>query len=382
MSKALVELGLIYYNENQAEESLAHYKRVVEEFPGTAEANNALLGIKNVYIENNQVNRYFEYVQSLGSDVEITVDEQDSLSYLAAENVYLDGNCERAIPAFRNYIREFSSGAYLVHAHFYLAECLLKAENHMEALASLDYVTKQPRNLFTEPALLTASRIYYDYESYSDALENYLKLEEMAEVRSNVTEAKIGKMRCYYRLGEYGDAIDAARSVLREDKLDGEIIREARYKTAKSFYAQDRFALALDEFRKVAVEVSSAEGAESKYRVAEILYIRKEYTESENTVFEFIDLNTPHEYWMAKSFILLADLYLVKEDEFQAVQTLQSIIDYYEETDDGILDLAIRKRAEILKKQEAEEGEETQEELEIEIGGTSAGLPETPIPVE
>ena len=78
---------------------------------------------------------------------------------------------------------------------------------------------------------------------------------------------------------------------------------------------------------------------------------------------------------MAKSFILLSDIYQVKDDDFQAVQTLQSIIDYYEETGDGILDLAMRKKAEILKEQEAQEGEVPEEELEIEVDGTDS--PET-----
>jgi len=367
VSKALVQLGLIHYNLDQADQSLARYKQVVQDFPGTAEANNALLGIKNVYLENNQVNEYFAYVQSLGRDVDISLNEQDSLSYLAAENIYLGGNCADAVPAFEAYINDFESGAYLVNAHFYKAECQLKEDKHMEALSSLNFIIGVSRNIFTEPAMLTASRINYDYGNYPAALENFLMLEDIAEVKSNVTEAKIGKMRCYYLLEEYGDAIDAARAVLREDKISGELMREARYDIAKSFHAQDRFALALEEFRKVAVEVSSLIGAESRYRVAEILYIRKEYEEAGNEIFEFIDLNTPHQFWMAKSFILLSDIYLVEEDEFQAIETLQSIIDYYEETDDGVLDLARRKKAGILKNQEAREGEEDMEELEIEM---------------
>jgi tetratricopeptide (TPR) repeat protein len=377
VGKALVQLGLIYYNENQPEKSLAFYKRAVQEFPGTTDANDALLGIKNVYVESNQVNEYFAYVQSLGREIEISVDEQDSLSYLAAENIYLSGNCEAAVPAFDNYIRDYGSGAYLANAHFYRAECLLKVKNHMEALASLNYVIGLPRNLFTEPALLTASRINYDYGNYRDALGDYLRLGEIADLGNNRLEAKTGKMRCYYRLEQYGDAIDAAREVLAEEKIPYELKREARYDIAKSFYAQDRFTLALEEFRKVAVEVSSAEGAESKYRVAEILYILKQYQEAENTVFQFIDLNTPHQYWMAKSFILLSDLYLLRDDAFQAVQTLQSIIDYYEVNNDGILELAIRKKAEILKKQESQEEQEPQEEMEIKVEGSGSGSPPT-----
>lgn len=378
VSKALVQLGLIHYNENRPEESLAHYKRVVNEFPGTQDANDALLGIKNVYVESNQVDEYFAYVQSLGREMDLSVNEQDSLSYLAAENIYLEGDCAGAIPAFQRYIENYESGAYLVNAHFYMAECLLKQEEHMEALASLNFVIGRPRNLFTEPALLTASRINYDYGNYRAALEDYLMLEEIASVRSNVTEARIGKMRCYYLLEQYGDAIDAARAVEREEKISYELKREARYKIAKSFYAQDRFALALEEFQRVAYEVSSEEGAESKYRVAEIHYIRKEYQQAEDAIFEFIDLNTPHQYWMAKAFILLSDLYLLREDPFQAVQTLQSIIDYYEVINDGIIDLAIRKKADILRDQESREGQEPQEELEIEIKGDGTQSPSTP----
>jgi len=243
----------------------------------------------------------------------------------------------------------------------------------LDALNSLIFIIGSPRNVFTEPALLTASRINFDYENYPSALENFLMLEDIAEVKSNITEARIGKMRSYYLLKEYGNTIDAARVVLREEKLSDELAREAHYKIGKSFFEQDRFALSLYEFRVVAREVSSLEGAESKYRVAEIQYIRKEYQQAKDEIFDFIDKNTPHQFWMAKSFILLSDVYMVEEDEFQAIQTLQSILDYYENTNDGILDQARRKKAEIQKMQDEKQGEEVEEEIEIEMGEGTSG---------
>jgi TolA-binding protein len=373
LPKSLVQLGLIYYNENNSARSLEYYKRVVADFPGTPEANNALLGIKNVYIENNQVNEYFAYVESLGRNIDISRNEQDSLSYMAAENIYMSGDCNGAINSFREYIKDFESGAYLVSAHFYKAECQLKAGDLDDALNSLNFIIGSPRNAFTEPALLTASRINFDHQNYPAALENYLMLEDIAEVRRNITEARIGKMRCYYLLGEFGNVIDAARTVLREEKLSDELAREAHFKIGKSFMEQDRFALAQEEFQTVAREVSSIEGAESKYRVAEILYIRKEYKQAEDEIFDFIDKNTPHQYWMAKAFILLSDIYLIQEDEFQAIQTLESIIDYYEETDDGILDPARRKKAAIQKRQDAQQGVDAQEDIQIEMGERAPG---------
>ncbi len=367
LSKALVQLGLIYYNKEDEEQALAYYKRVVSEFPGTPEENNALLGIRNVYVEDNRVDEYIAYVESLGRGMDVSRSEQDSLSYLSAENIYMSGDCEEAVKSFESYIAGFPSGSYLLNAHFYKAECQLKAQDTGNALASLNYIIRQPRNTFTVPALLAASRINFSSGNYPEALENYIMLEALAETKVNITEARVGAMRCYYLLEEYADAIDAARAVLSDQKIAGELIREAHFRIAKSFLMQDRFALALEEFRIVAGEVKTEEGAESKYRVAELLYIRKEYDEAREVIFDFAEQNTPHQYWMAKAFILLADIYMIGNDSFQALPTLQSVIDYYEVTDDGILDLARRKKADIIQRESQQQEVPREEAIELEM---------------
>jgi hypothetical protein len=52
----------------------------------------------------------------------------------------------------------------------------------------------------------------------------------------------------------------------------------------------------------------------------------------------FIDQKSPHQYWMARVFLLIADISLQKGDRLQARATLQSLNDYYEIDNDGILD--------------------------------------------
>jgi tetratricopeptide (TPR) repeat protein len=107
---------------------------------------------------------------------------------------------------------------------------------------------------------------------------------------------------------------------------------------AKANYSLNNYDDALKDFRKVATEVASMEGAESKFRVAELLYKEGLSGESEKTVSEFIDLKTPHQYWMARVFLLLADISIKKGDFLQARATLQSLKDYYKVDNDGILD--------------------------------------------
>ena len=50
-----------------------------------------------------------------------------------------------------------------------------------------------------------------------------------------------------------------------------------------------------------------------------------------------------HDYWVAKTYILIADNYVAMKDIFQAKSTLQSVIENYEEKEDGILLLAKEK---------------------------------------
>jgi hypothetical protein len=85
------------------------------------------------------------------------------------------------------------------------------------------------------------------------------------------------------------------------------------------------------------------EGAESKYRVAELLNKKDKPAEAEKVITEFIDQKTPHQYWMARVFLLLADISIKKGDSLQARATLQSLKNYYSVDNDGILDEAKAK---------------------------------------
>jgi hypothetical protein len=171
-------------------------------------------------------------------------------------------------------------------------------------------------------------------------------------------------LKCFTLLEQYDKVTDLADKILLTEKLSPEQERETRFAKAKALLARDRQVLALEEFKKVATEVKSIEGAESKFRVAEIYYQRKELPNAEKEISDFANKSTPHQYWMAKSFLLWADIFKDKGDDFQAIQTLQSLIDYYQKTDDGILDEARTKMKQLKDNQNKTAKPKTQEEEE------------------
>ena len=76
--------------------------------------------------------------------------------------------------------------------------------------------------------------------------------------------------------------------------------------------------------------------------VCDYFFTNNKLKEAETEVNDFIEKNSPHQYWLAKSFLLLAHVYEKQNDLFQATNTLKSIIENYENKGDGILEEASR----------------------------------------
>lgn len=351
--KSLIQLGLLSYNTGKNKEALNWYSQVISKYPGTEDARSALAGMKNIYVEENNVNEYFDLVKSLGGVEAVTVTEQDSLTFKAAENVYMAGQCSKATQLLSAYLSDFPEGQFRANALFYNADCAVREGRKPGAKEPLIRLAAMPRNVFTEPGLRMLAGIYYEEKSYTPAREVYARLEAMADQSASVIEAQTGLMRCYYEDREYTNAIVAADKLLINTGLSAEVVREANYKMAKCYLALNENDKAMVYFKKLATDTRTIEGAEAAFRIAELYFAQGRDKLAEEQINELIDKNTPHQYWMAKSFLLLSDIFVSRGDDFQAGHTLQSIIDYYEDSSDGILDEAKSKKRVIDQRNEA-----------------------------
>jgi tetratricopeptide (TPR) repeat protein len=291
----------------------------------------------------NQVNDYIAFAESFQGAGVMRSSEKDSLSYISAERLYMSGETKRGTDALGEYLSIFPNGMFRLNAQFYKANAALDQEKYDEALTGFEKVLSEPNNLFTEKALLASSQLNYRNKNYSKAKTQFSRLKEMAEIPENVKLAKLGYMRSVYSLKEYENTIQAVSEVLEVAKSQEELIRESKYKRGKSYLALANRESALGDFKVLATETQSVEGAESKYLIAKIYLEKTQYDLAEKEINQFIEMNSPHHYWLAESFLLLSDVFLKKNDPFQARYTLQSIVDNYAIKDDGIIERAQAK---------------------------------------
>lgn len=333
-SKSMLQLGLLYYNNSEYDNSKAFYKRVINEYPATPEAADALAGLRNVYMESGDFEGYMAYTKTLGSFARIDLQEQDSLMFVSATRLYFKNDIPGAQLALQKYLSQFPDGRNATGANFYIADCFYRQGDKNKALESYQYVAEKPRSVYTEDALYRLGELLYQQNAYSEALASFRRLEEESEVEANKIEAIIGQMRCAQKLENNELCLEGADKVLEIEDAAPEIVREAKYLKAKTLIYLKRGNEALPILRDLSQNTVSAEGSEAKYLVAQHLYDNKELDSAEKEIFDYIEKGTQHQYWLARSFVLLADIYHTRGDDYQAQQYLETLKESYSAKDD------------------------------------------------
>jgi TolA-binding protein len=325
LSEALLKEGLIFYNKKDDASALTSFKRVVNDYPNTDDATEALQKIKKIHIDKGELGAYEQYLASIGG-ADSSAMVMDADYYEVAENTYMSGDCNKAVNDLTKYIEKYPNGAYRLNAHFYKADCEYRSGFENEALMDFNYVIDQPKNKFTETALVKAGELNVTLGKSEDALIIYNKLEYLADAPANVFLAQVQQMKLNFQLNKIDETIKYCELVINKDDDDANLITESHLIYGKALLAKDDYNKALTEF-KTAAGAGNEHAAEAKYNIAYIIHLRGEHDQCESEIFSLIKKFPAYGYWIGKSLILLADNYVAKDDLFQAKVTLQNVID-------------------------------------------------------
>lgn len=325
--KAALEIGMIYFNENNFEQAIAGYKIVISNYPGSEESFTALESLEAVYIETNDVPAYLAYTKTLGRTIRtITASREDSLSFIAIEKQYMSGKYAQAIPGLQKFIEKFCPGGkYCGTTQYYLADCYYRTNDKENALVAYQNVLSNTGNRYTEEAALRCAEMTFDKKDYSKAIIYFKQLQTQAQNTSNRNVGRLGVLRCSYFLNDHQATLAIANEIIADAYSDEELKTEAHFNRAKAYIALAQSAQAVPDLKIIAAETRTASGAESNFLLANIYVEQGQLAEAEAQVMDFSKKNTPHQFWLARSFVLLADIYIKQANDFQAKQYLLSL---------------------------------------------------------
>ena len=96
----------------------------------------------------------------------------------------------------------------------------------------------------------------------------------------------------------------AAKTLLKEPKLISRDYVRGRYVRAKAYISLKQENKALADLKEISKDTRTIHGAEAKYLLAQLYYDNKDDKNAETVLMNFIENGTPHQYWLARGFIL------------------------------------------------------------------------------
>lgn len=344
--KAATEIGLLYYQNDDYNHAIDAYKYVITHYPGSEEARLAMRDLKSIYVETNRVDEFAALAAQMPGAIRFEPSEQDSLTYIAAEKVYMKGETVPAKESFARYLQSYPNGAFSLNAHYYLSLIGKEQKDEAAVLEHSGKLLEYPDSPYSEEALLMRGEILFNHKEYEQALADYKQLQARATTTERRQLGITGVLRCGALLKDDIEVIQAATTLLAEPKLTPELQNEALYYRAKAYLSQKAVKKAADDLKPLAKDTRTLYGAEAKYLSAQLMYNAGNYAAAEKEILDFIDQSTPHAYWLARSFVLLSDVYVAMDKKLDARQYLLSLQQNYHADDD--IESMIQERLEKL----------------------------------
>lgn len=351
INAANLKLGLINYNQGDMEGALTYYKSVFQNNPNPKESQEALISIEEIYIDDlGKTDEYFKFLQTIPG-YELSAFSKDSLNYVVGENQYKNANYEKAITAFDEYLKKYNNGYYRLEALYYRAESHSLLKNYSEALKDYETIIAEGISDNYERSLKKAALISYNHsQNFSKSLKYYKLWENHSASPEDKYQSQTGALRSAFRLSLDDEVITYANKVSSNPLVTKDERATAQYYLAKVSYKKGMLQQAVSAFTLVQELSNNNQAAESRYMLAKILFEQDKQQEAENAANLANEKNSNYPFWIAKSILLLSDIYIQRGDLLNARAAAEAVIENFKDNEQLIID-ANAKLAEISQRE-------------------------------
>lgn len=338
--RGLVSLGRTYLRQGKRAEAIEAFRRVIEEWPTSEEARSANEELTVIYASVGNLQDYSEWLGGIPGAPRLASDEVERLEYEAAEDAF---NERSDISMLERYVRAYPDGSYLSGALYAIAEGRCDAGKYSEALEAVnELLSKRPDASQVNEALLLKGNILEEKVNTgagrAEAYETYLRLLNGGN-KNFEADALAGMMRLSDKPEE---RLALSRRIISSG-AGSALMDEASYYGSVAQNALGNSTDGVAGLKRLAANPDSRYGAMAAVALGTWQLENRQYKNAEKTLTAFTESGTPHEYWLAKGFIALADVYSAQGKKSLAKEYLMSLKENYPGDEEEIME-EIEKR--------------------------------------
>ena len=320
-------LAITYLNSNRSDEAADVYRKVITDYPSSEEARIAADDLKRIAADNGTLAEFASFMRSVPDAPEIDSSEIEKMAFESAEKEFEKSGRTRRLEAF---VKEYQTGPYTPSALLYIARSHDRGGNYSDAMATAtDIITRFPHSSVAEEAYLIKASGENALDMTREAFETYSQLASQASSSVTVNAARLGMMRTARDLGEAEAALNAADQLLSSSTVGSNEREEVTFSRGVALEQLGRSAEACEAWKELAADPSTLYGAKSAFYLAQHYFNNENLAESRREAEALVEANPPHNYWLARTFILLSDINRAEGNKFEADEYLRSLRENY-----------------------------------------------------
>jgi TolA-binding protein len=320
---AQLKSGLVYIRLGQDKEASKVFQEVIDNHPRTTHAEEALLSLRAVDLDA------FNHYARSGSFENVNESDIDLANFEQAEEHYIQENYLQAIEQLKSYTESFENGSYRQTALYYLANSYLHEKQDSSAYQTFLELLNYRKGPYYRVSINQAIKLG---EQFGTPEENYARRKTLLSISED--EAEIYTLlkdltESSYFQHEYDSTLVYSARLKAHPLHNKEDAMRSLYYPFKAFLEMGMEEQAMQLINDIPAEDAGSKSAEMFYYRISKQVEQQEFSRSEEQLFLYLKRFTRQAFWKAKGFILLGDVYLGMEDNFQAKATWQSVVDHY-----------------------------------------------------
>ena len=321
---AYVRLASAAYNSGNQSAAVKYFKKILADY-GT-DKTNAQIALDNLanLLPAEEFDRVLRDYRRQNPELDENLAE---LAFNTGVDRFFSENYASAINQFSAYIQDYKNGPRFNEALLYRARSYKSINELTKSLTDYERIySASVKNEFTNTALLEAAEIRYEQAQYMLSLELYEMLDNSAEAVHNKVQAKLGIAKNHKAMNNYQQAQRILELVVNNPEVEDYDRYRAQVEMGECQYYLGDLDIALQTFQEVEMAVNDEHAAQSQYMITRILFEQGQSEAAKEAGLYMKNTYPTHEYWKARTFLVVAEANYALGETFQAKGVLESLI--------------------------------------------------------
>ena len=326
ISYSFLNRATSYFNLKSYDQAEDDYLYVLKNISDEKIQSQAILGMQKIVSFTNN----FTQLNSLITEYKNRFPENDNVLKIQFDNIrnlYFNQKYDDLI----SYVDEIFSQDEQVfneyETNYYLAESFFKTKKYENASPVYETLLDSVNSKYFSRSLNRLAQINLNQKNYNRSLNYFKKLEKNSKNNRERIDSYIGSLTNYYYLKNYDSVHFYSSQINSFDKISFNNRNKINLLSAKSFLDSGDITKGIDKLLATINLVNDESAAEANYLLAKVFYSQSQKNQALETLYALNENFSNYDYWVGKSYLLIADIFISMNEGFQANATLESLID-------------------------------------------------------